>query len=72
MDPGKKMTETYEDLQDEDFYKCITPTKVDHPYFSSKDAQDIFRCLLDVDNLQFSLLDITEQVEMMESIVLKR
>ena len=63
---------TVEDEDDDMWYEALTPTKNDHEYFSSMERQMLFRSLLDVDNLQFSLLDLTKQVELMESIIIRR
>ena len=63
---------TGEDDDDDMWYEALTPTKSDHEYFSTEERQMLFRSLLDVDNLQFSLLDLGKQVELMESIIVRQ
>ena len=59
--------------EDEDsWYEALTPSKEDNEYFNSVERQALFRSLLNVDDLQFSVLDITKQIELMESIVVRR
>jgi hypothetical protein len=54
---------------EDEYYMLMIP---DDPYFLQKDKRVLFKCLLDVDDLQFSLLPLSKQVELIESTTIIR
>lgn len=57
------------DDEDDAYYKLMIP---DDPYFLEKEKLFLFKCLLDVENLQFSLLDVSKQIDLIDSLVVSR
>ncbi len=63
---GRGITRQYDDMRS--IYHMMIP---DDSYFEEETVQNLFISLIEVEHLQFALLGVEKQVELMESIVIK-